>query len=209
MLNLKSQAREVSEQGYCVIESAYDGGEWEQMRTTFKELCDKKGGFSAEQPSISFYPLLEWGPEMASFFAKSVLVDAILCNVYVDGSGSEVGRLILLRRRLNDSVEAKDEVEAELEGQVEVVCHAVQRLSLTSPYGIAPSAGVLNRYVACGTDTIRGGTAQRPTLKIRLPTTQSSPKIGINFRSCETCSTPAKLVGVYRLSGGRTELRIA
>lgn len=172
MFDLKSKAREVWERGYCVLESVYDDQECEQMRTIFKGLCDKKGGFSAERPTISFHPLLEWGPEMAPFFAKPILVRAmaeafqddvrlahsgaavfnnalvqpilthwhvhyawqippsglqrnrperVLCNVYVDGSGPEVGPLIVFPRALNDSVEAKGEVEATWEGQVEVV----------------------------------------------------------------------------------------
>ena len=171
MLDLKSKAREVSERGYCVIESVYDDRECEQMRAIFKRLCDKKGGFSSERPTLSFHPLLEWGPEMAPFFAKSILVDAmaevfadnvrlahsgaavfnnalvppilthwhvhyawhipatglqrdkperVLCNVYVDGTGAEVGPLIVLPRALNDPTEAKDDVKAEWEGQVEV-----------------------------------------------------------------------------------------
>ena len=77
MSDLKLKAREVSGRGYCVLESAYDDKECEQIRTIFKGLCDKKGGFSPERPSISFHPFLEWRPEMAPFFAKS---DCCRCN---------------------------------------------------------------------------------------------------------------------------------
>ena len=172
MFDLKSKAREVSERGYCVLESVYDDCECEQMRAIFKQLCDDKNGFSSEQPKISFHPLLEWGPEMALFFAKPVVVGAmaevfqddvrlahsgaavfnnglveetltrwhvhyaweipstglqrenperVLCNIYVDGSSSHIGPLIVLPRGLNDSVDPKGDVEAAWEGQIEVV----------------------------------------------------------------------------------------
>ena len=83
MFNLKSKAREVIERGYCVLESVYDDREREQMHTIFKQLCDDKNGFSSEQPTISFHPLLEWGPKMAPFFAKAVVVDA-MAEVFQD-----------------------------------------------------------------------------------------------------------------------------
>ena len=172
MIDLKSKAREVNDHGYCVIESAYDDQECEEMRAIFDALCVKKGGFSAEQPSVGFHPLLELGPEMAPYYAKSVLVDAmaevlqddvrlahtgaavfdnartkpiltswhvhyaweipptgllrenperILCGIYIDGSDREIGPLIVLPRQLNDSVDAKDGVEAVWEGQEEFV----------------------------------------------------------------------------------------
>ncbi len=171
MVNLKSKAREVTERGYCVLESVYNEDECEQLGTIFKRLCEKKGGFSAEQPTIGFHPLLEWGPEMAPFFSKSIVVDAmaevfqddvrlahsgaavinnalvepiltrwhvhyaweisptglqrdrperVLCNIYVDGSSREIGPLTVLPRRLNDSLDAKGEVDAAWEGQAEV-----------------------------------------------------------------------------------------
>ena len=62
MIDLKSKAREVHDHGYCVIESAYDDQECEEMRAIFDALCVKKGGFSADQPSVGFHPLLELGP---------------------------------------------------------------------------------------------------------------------------------------------------
>ena len=77
MIDLKSKAREVSERGYCLIESAYDEKECDQIRTIFKELREKRGGFTAEQTSMGFHPLLELGPEMAPFYEKSILVDAM------------------------------------------------------------------------------------------------------------------------------------
>ena len=77
MPDTKLKASQVSEQGYCVIESVYDDGECKQIRMIFEKLCRKKDGFSPEQPTISFHPLLEWGPEMAPFYAKSFLVDVI------------------------------------------------------------------------------------------------------------------------------------
>ncbi len=77
MIDLKSKAREVSERGYCLIESAYDEKECDRIRTIFKELREKRGGFSAEQTSIGFHPLLELGPEMAPFYVKPILVDAM------------------------------------------------------------------------------------------------------------------------------------
>ena len=77
MINLKTKAREVAERGYCLIESAYDDKECDQIRTIFKGLCDKRGGLSAEQTSMGFHPLLEMGPEMAPFYVKSILVDAM------------------------------------------------------------------------------------------------------------------------------------
>ena len=171
MLDLKSKAHDVSEHGYCVLESVYDDRECEQMRAIFKQLCDDKNGFSSEQPKISFHPLLEWGPKMAPFFAKPVVVDAmaevfqddvrlahsgaavfnnelveetlthwhihyaweipptglqrenperVLCNIYVDGSSSHIGPLIVLPRGLNDSVDPKGDVGDKWEGQVEV-----------------------------------------------------------------------------------------
>lgn len=171
MFDLKSKAREVVEHGYCVLESVYDDREREQMHTIFKKLCDDKNGFSSEQPKISFHPLLEWGPKMAPFFAKPVVVDAmaevfqddvrlahsgaavfnnalveetlthwhvhyaweipptglqrenperLLCNIYVAGSSSHIGPLIVLPRGLNDSVDPKGDVEEEWKGQVEV-----------------------------------------------------------------------------------------
>ena len=83
MFDLKSKAREVIERGYCVLESVYDNREREQMCAIFKQLCDEKDGFSSEQPSISFHPLLEWGPKMAPFFAKAVVVDA-MAEVFQD-----------------------------------------------------------------------------------------------------------------------------
>ena len=77
MLDLQSKAEEVSEQGYCVIESVYSEQECKQIRTIFKELCHQKGGFSNEQPTISFHPLLKLAPEMAPFYAKPILVNLI------------------------------------------------------------------------------------------------------------------------------------
>ena len=172
MFNLKSKAREVIERGYCVLESVYDDRECGQMRTIFKQLCEDKNGFSSKQPTISFHPLLEWGPQMAPFFAKPVVVDAmaevfqddvrlahsgaavfnnalveetltdwhihyaweipptglrrenperLLCNIYVDGSSSHIGPLIVLPRGLNDSIDPKGDVEAAWEGQIEIV----------------------------------------------------------------------------------------
>ena len=35
----------------------------EQMRAIFKQLCEDKNGFSSEQPTIGFHPLLELGPK--------------------------------------------------------------------------------------------------------------------------------------------------
>ena len=35
MIDLKSKAREVSERGYCLIESAYDEKECDRIRTIF------------------------------------------------------------------------------------------------------------------------------------------------------------------------------
>ena len=63
MFDLKSKARDVIERGYCVLESVYDNREREQMCAIFKQLCDEKDGFSSEQPSIGFHPLLELGPK--------------------------------------------------------------------------------------------------------------------------------------------------
>ena len=83
MFDLKSKARDVIERGYCVLESVYDDREREQMHAIFKQLCDDKNGFSSEQPTISFHPLLEWGPKMAPFFAKAVVVDA-MAEVFQD-----------------------------------------------------------------------------------------------------------------------------
>ena len=83
MFDLKSKARDVIEHGYCVLESVYDDRECEQMRGIFKQLCADKNGFSSEQPTISFHPLLEWGPKMAPFFAKAVVVDA-MAEVFQD-----------------------------------------------------------------------------------------------------------------------------
>ena len=83
MLDLQSKAEEVSEQGYCVIESVYSELECEQIRTIFKELCHQKGGFSNKQPTISFHPLLEWAPEMAPFYAKPILVN-LMAKVFDD-----------------------------------------------------------------------------------------------------------------------------
>lgn len=171
MFDLKSKAREVSECGYCVLESVYSYHECEQMRAIFKQICADKSGFSSECPTISFHPLLEWGPKMAPFFAKAVVVDAmaevfqddvrlahsgaavfnnalveetltrwhvhyaweippngfqrenperVLCNIYVDGSSSHIGPLIVLPRELNDSIDPKGDVEGKWEGQVEV-----------------------------------------------------------------------------------------
>ena len=60
-----------------MIESAYDEKECDQIRTIFKRLCDKRGGFSEKQPTIGFHPLLELGPEMAPFYVKPILVDAM------------------------------------------------------------------------------------------------------------------------------------
>ena len=168
MINLKSKAQEVRDRGYCVIESAYDDQECEEMRGIFDALCVKKGGLSSEQPSVGFHPLLEWGPEMSPYYAKSVLVDAmeevlqddvrlshsgaavfdnahtnpflthwhvhyawdipdgglqrenaerILCNIYVDGSSLDVGPLIVFPRQLNESVDRKDDVSVDWEGQ--------------------------------------------------------------------------------------------
>ena len=77
MIDLKSKAREVSERGYCLIESAYDEKECDQIRTVFKELREKRGGLSTEQTSMGFHPLLELGPEMAPFYEKSILVEAM------------------------------------------------------------------------------------------------------------------------------------
>ena len=172
MFNLKLKAREVIEHGYCVLESVYDEHECEQMRAIFKQLCDDKNGFSSEQPTIGFHPLLELGPKTAPFFAKAVVVDAmaevfqddvrlahsgaavfnnalveetltrwhvhyaweippaglqrgnperVLCNIYVDGSSSHIGPLIVLPRRLNDSVDPKGDVGEKWDGQAEVV----------------------------------------------------------------------------------------
>ena len=70
MINLKSKAREVHDHGYCVIESAYDDQECEGMRAIFDALCVKKGGLSAEQPSVGFHPLLEWGPGDVALFRE-------------------------------------------------------------------------------------------------------------------------------------------
>ena len=47
--------------------------------------------------------------------------ERVLCNIYVDGSGPEIGPLIVLPRKLNDSVEAEGDVKEKWEGQVEVV----------------------------------------------------------------------------------------
>ncbi len=150
-----AKASLISEQGYCVVESVYDEKECELIRTIFKDLCRKKGGFSRQQPTISFHPLLEWAPEMAPFYAKPTLVELmaevlndkvrlvhsgaavfnnnlvspilsdwhnhyfwpipetgldrrvperILCNIYVDGTTPDVGPLIVLPRKLNDSI---------------------------------------------------------------------------------------------------------
>ena len=47
--------------------------------------------------------------------------ERLLCNIYVDGSSSHIGPLIVLPRHLNDSVDPKGDVQEEWEGQVEVV----------------------------------------------------------------------------------------
>ena len=41
----------------------------------------------------------------------------ILCNIYVDGSSLDVGPLIVLPRQLNESVDGKDDVSVDWEGQ--------------------------------------------------------------------------------------------
>ena len=83
MFDLKSKAREVIEHGYCVLESVYDDRERERMHAIFKQLCDDRDGFSSEQPTIGFHPLLELGPKMSPFFAKAVVVDA-MAEVFQD-----------------------------------------------------------------------------------------------------------------------------
>ena len=70
MVDLKSKAQEVKDHGYCVIESAYDDQECEGMRAIFDALCEKKGGLSADQPSVGFHPLLEWGPRDVTLLCK-------------------------------------------------------------------------------------------------------------------------------------------
>ena len=71
MFDLKSKARDVSERGYCVLESVYDNRECEQMRTIFKQLCDDKNGFSSEQPLNQFSPALGVGTEDGTFLRKA------------------------------------------------------------------------------------------------------------------------------------------
>ena len=69
------------------------------MHGIFKQLCDDRGGFSSEQPSISFHPLLEWDPEMAPFFAKAVVVDA-MAEVFQDDVALHTAVLPVFNKRL-------------------------------------------------------------------------------------------------------------
>lgn len=78
MEDLKQKAREVAERGYCVFESVYDAEECARMRAIFAEMRARKGGSMAEPHMLVFHPLLEFGPELAPFYAsKPILVDAL------------------------------------------------------------------------------------------------------------------------------------
>lgn len=83
MVDIESKAQQVSELGYCVVESVYDEGECERIRAIFKVLCDRRGGFAEAVPKLAFHPLLEKEPELAPFFAKPVLVD-LMAAVFGD-----------------------------------------------------------------------------------------------------------------------------
>jgi hypothetical protein len=171
MIDLKEKAHEVEQRGYCVLESAYSESECADIRAIFKRLCDSRGGFSAESPKFSFHPLLECEPQLAPFYAKSIVIDAmaeifgdavrlahsgaaihnndfttpmlthwhnhyswsipasglqrhkaerLLCNIYVDGTGSAIGPLIVQPRGLNDAIEPLGDAQEEWQGQVEV-----------------------------------------------------------------------------------------
>ena len=76
-VDLKAKAREVSERGFCVIEEAYDEEERDRARRLLDEMVTVRGGHSVEQSVISFHPAFEFGPDLAPFFGKSIIVDAM------------------------------------------------------------------------------------------------------------------------------------
>ena len=98
--------------------------------------------------------------------------ERILCNIYVDGSSLDVGPLIVLPRQLNESVDGKDDVSVDWEGQDVVEVPPGAAVILTLLYGIAPVVGALKAYAASGVGIIRDGIIRRPIPRTTPPTIQ-------------------------------------
>lgn len=64
---------------------------------------------------------IHYGWQIPTTGLKRDKPERVLCNIYVDGCGPEVGPLIVLPRGLNDLTEALEDVEANWEGQAAAV----------------------------------------------------------------------------------------
>ena len=77
MLDIKAKAREVYEQGFCVLDGVYRADECEEMRKVLDRVWEKRGHPPLTGFGIGIHPLLQHAPEMAPFFAKGVVIDTI------------------------------------------------------------------------------------------------------------------------------------
>ena len=64
------------------------------MRAIFDALCVKKGGFSADQPSVGFHPLLECGPRdgalLLEIHPRGRMAEVLQDDVRLSHSGAAV-----------------------------------------------------------------------------------------------------------------------
>jgi len=76
-VDLKAKAEDVRTRGYCVLERAYTEEECAQMRGHLDRAIADRGPHSQEKSVISCHPLFDFSPDMAPFFGKSLVVDAM------------------------------------------------------------------------------------------------------------------------------------
>ena len=74
---LRSKAWDVNTRGFCVIEEAYDEDECARMRAILDMAMAKRQPPSKEAPLVQSHPLFEFAPELAPYFAKPSVVDAM------------------------------------------------------------------------------------------------------------------------------------
>ena len=93
--DLKAKARDVNEQGYCVLDALFGEEECAEMRTLLDRPCEEAGGFSSEYPQRGFHPLFHWVPDMAPFYGNEIFVDAAAEILQDDARLAHNGCLII------------------------------------------------------------------------------------------------------------------
>ena len=77
MHDLKASARQVCERGYCVLPSVFTPAECQAIKKLLLAVWRARGEPSLAGFGMGIHPLLEHAPDMAPYYARPIILDAL------------------------------------------------------------------------------------------------------------------------------------